>query len=91
MCRDEGPALAPAAGNTESLITAPGATCQLEILRPGLACFEANSSSKKKKKNQLDHDFTQCGGEGERGLQKKQSQARASAKPINNGVCEELE
>lgn len=33
-------------GTTEPLITAPGVTCQLEILRPGLACFEANSFTK---------------------------------------------
>lgn len=33
-------------GTSEPLITAPGATCQLEILCPGLACSEANSFSK---------------------------------------------
>ncbi len=33
-------------GTIEPLITAPGATCQLEILCPGLACFEASSPSK---------------------------------------------
>lgn len=43
-------------GTMETLITAPGASCQLEILRSGLAGFQASSSSKK---SQLHHDFVQ--------------------------------
>lgn len=76
-------------GTTEPLITAPRVTCQLEILHPGLACFEANSSSKNPSWIMT---LAQCVMESivERELQKKQSQARASARPINNRVCKEL-
>jgi len=75
-CGDEGgPALAPAAW---PLITGPGggaATCRLETLRRGLACFEANGH------------YSMCDGGGKR----MNPRDRASARPLNDGPQTEPE